>query len=209
MSDWKLVPVEPTKDQTIAGFECDAFDRLSTACNENGGWPYSCREAAEFVRDIYHAMLAATPSPSDCTRSHPHEQMDKLCELRTEIARLTNKLANLTATPAAHVPADEQLRKTANALANAVIGLSIAEAEVRAAIGNINYGVLLHWRDEVKAALKAAPPAAYVPAGELRELVEEWEKLAGECKGADIVILLDALQVLLNRHCKPEAGEDV
>jgi hypothetical protein len=28
-----------------------------------------------------------------CTRSHPHENMDAACELRTEIARLTNKLA--------------------------------------------------------------------------------------------------------------------
>ena len=29
----------------------------------------------------------------DCTRSHPHENMSKECELRTEIARLQNKLA--------------------------------------------------------------------------------------------------------------------
>ncbi len=28
-----------------------------------------------------------------CTRSHPHENMDEICELRTEIARLTNELA--------------------------------------------------------------------------------------------------------------------
>lgn len=28
-----------------------------------------------------------------CTRSHPHENMDEICELRTEIARLTNQLA--------------------------------------------------------------------------------------------------------------------
>lgn len=32
-----------------------------------------------------------------CTRSHPHEQMDKSCELRTEIARLTNQNASLKA----------------------------------------------------------------------------------------------------------------
>jgi hypothetical protein len=30
-----------------------------------------------------------------CKRSHPHENMDAICELKTEIARLTNKLANL------------------------------------------------------------------------------------------------------------------
>lgn len=33
----------------------------------------------------------------DCTRSHPHEQMGKACELRTEIARLTNEGARLKA----------------------------------------------------------------------------------------------------------------
>ena len=32
-------------------------------------------------------------SKNDCARSHPHEEMSKECELRTEIARLTNKLA--------------------------------------------------------------------------------------------------------------------
>jgi hypothetical protein len=33
----------------------------------------------------------------ECTRSHPHENMDALCELRTEIARLTNENARLKA----------------------------------------------------------------------------------------------------------------
>ena len=32
----------------------------------------------------------------DCTRSHPHEEMNKECELRTEIARLRNQLAQRT-----------------------------------------------------------------------------------------------------------------
>jgi hypothetical protein len=31
----------------------------------------------------------------ECSRSHPHENMDALCELRTEIARLTNENARL------------------------------------------------------------------------------------------------------------------
>lgn len=31
--------------------------------------------------------------PQDCTRSHPHEEMSKECELRTEIAKLRNRLA--------------------------------------------------------------------------------------------------------------------
>jgi hypothetical protein len=43
--------------------------------------------------------LAAQPAPN-CTRSHPHENMDAMCELRTEIARLTNENARLKAQPA-------------------------------------------------------------------------------------------------------------
>jgi hypothetical protein len=44
----------------------------------------------------------AQPAP-ECTRSHPHENMDALCELRTEIARLTNENARLKAQPAPYV----------------------------------------------------------------------------------------------------------
>ena len=36
------------------------------------------------LEDIYQ------PAPK-CTRSHPHENMDSMCELRTEIARLRNE----------------------------------------------------------------------------------------------------------------------
>lgn len=45
-----------------------------------------CDTAAEFL---------AQPE-QDCTRSHPHEEMSKECELRTEIARLRNQLAQRT-----------------------------------------------------------------------------------------------------------------
>lgn len=41
----------------------------------------------------------APPAAFSCTRSHPHENMDALCELRTEIARLTNENARLKAQP--------------------------------------------------------------------------------------------------------------
>jgi hypothetical protein len=37
-----------------------------------------------------------TQTEEDCTRSHPHEEMSKECELRTEIARLRNHLAQRT-----------------------------------------------------------------------------------------------------------------
>ncbi len=40
------------------------------------------------------------PAAPVCTRSHPHENMNAMCELRTEIARLTNENARLKAPPA-------------------------------------------------------------------------------------------------------------
>lgn len=43
--------------------------------------------------------LPAQRKPHDCARSHPHENMDVICELRTEIARLTNENARLKAQP--------------------------------------------------------------------------------------------------------------
>lgn len=43
--------------------------------------------------------LLSTPQP--CSRSHPHEEMTPMCELRTEIARLTNALARAEAQLAA------------------------------------------------------------------------------------------------------------
>ncbi|MFA1238673.1 hypothetical protein ACCC84_10120 [Serratia odorifera] len=58
---WKLVPVEPTEKMVINGFESNAMGALSAAANEENGWPYGCRESAEFVKGIYMAMLAATP----------------------------------------------------------------------------------------------------------------------------------------------------
>lgn len=33
----------------------------------------------------------------ECKRSHPHENMDSICELRTQIARLANENARLKA----------------------------------------------------------------------------------------------------------------
>jgi len=53
-----MVPKEPSEDQRIAGFECEAMDQLSDFVLENPGkWPYGCKEAAEFVTAIYTAMI--------------------------------------------------------------------------------------------------------------------------------------------------------
>jgi hypothetical protein len=44
------------------------------------------KQTNEAITAIKQARLAP-----ECTRSHPHENMDAMCELRTEIARLRNE----------------------------------------------------------------------------------------------------------------------
>jgi hypothetical protein len=51
-------------------------------------------EYHEATIERLNKALAAQPAPN-CTRSHPHENMDAMCELRTKIARLTNENARL------------------------------------------------------------------------------------------------------------------
>lgn len=48
--------------------------------------------------EALHQQIA---EPQECCRSHPHEKMTPMCELRTEIARLTNALARAEAQLAA------------------------------------------------------------------------------------------------------------
>ncbi len=59
------------------------------------GWNPNLRQ----LPDEGTALYAAPPAqrPHECSRSHPHENMDAMCELRTEIARLTNENARLKA----------------------------------------------------------------------------------------------------------------
>jgi hypothetical protein len=52
----------------------------------------NCQVTIDTLNDKVMSLLAK--QEHDCTRSHPHEEMSKECELRTEIARLTNQLAN-------------------------------------------------------------------------------------------------------------------
>ena len=44
-----------------------------------------------------HTQSPPAELTHECSRSHPHENMDAMCELRTEIARLTNENARLKA----------------------------------------------------------------------------------------------------------------
>lgn len=57
------------------------------------GWAYdSPLDAA--AEALINAAALLSAAGQECTRSHPHDEMSPMCELRTEIARLNNKLAN-------------------------------------------------------------------------------------------------------------------
>lgn len=58
------IPSEPTMDMVIAGFECEAFEALDALYRKPGDGPGrgpSCKDAADAVRGIYAAMIAAAP----------------------------------------------------------------------------------------------------------------------------------------------------
>lgn len=100
-------------------------------------------------------MLAAAPSPQpahECTRSHPHERMDMCCELRTEIARLTNENARLKAAPqpAQGVSEDDAAKAVSEVMEQAQVFAS-AWALVG---GRFDNGNAMDDADEAKAELR-------------------------------------------------------
>lgn len=126
------------------------------------------REATNQRRAELRTLLS-TPQP--CSRSHPHEEMTAQCELRTEIARLTNALARASTPPAVHADAATDLK---NALADAIElrqQLRLMEEHARgdvwrwqadaanelASMGN-RMGVLIHASD-LRNLLTPAHPA--------------------------------------------------
>ena len=61
---WKLVPIKPTEDMVISGFESKPDEHFS----EPGEWDAfeamsGCKQAAHKARLCYAAMLAAAPAP--------------------------------------------------------------------------------------------------------------------------------------------------
>ena len=56
-----------------------------------------CHDLDEAITALRQALEQPASKPNDCARSHPHENMDAMCELRTEIARLTNENERLKA----------------------------------------------------------------------------------------------------------------
>ena len=55
------------------------------------------RSINEVLKLPNHTQSPPAQLTQECSRSHPHENMDAMCELRTEIARLTNENARLKA----------------------------------------------------------------------------------------------------------------
>ncbi len=63
---WKLVPIEPTEDMVVEGFESEPFEFFS----DPEGWEKfeamsGCQQAAHKARLCYAAMLAAAPEVSE------------------------------------------------------------------------------------------------------------------------------------------------
>lgn len=62
------------------------------------GWCHAPYQRDDARYKLEKAVTSPPASkPNDCARSHPHENMDAMCELRTEIARLTNENARFKA----------------------------------------------------------------------------------------------------------------
>lgn len=59
---WQLVPVEPTEDMVVSGFESEPDDVFSTSEDWEAYQAMSgCQQAAHKARLCYAAMLAAAP----------------------------------------------------------------------------------------------------------------------------------------------------
>jgi hypothetical protein len=75
----------------------EALKYISTYHEKNGEYVWDSCEAnivSEACKTLENALEAHKTTATQniaCTRSHPHEEMSKECELRTEIARLMNQ----------------------------------------------------------------------------------------------------------------------
>lgn len=73
-----------------------ALEQPAKQCNDCNGMGIQDGKGDKCLSCDGHGEQPAS-KPNDCARSHPHENMDAMCELRTEIARLTNENARLKA----------------------------------------------------------------------------------------------------------------
>jgi len=81
----------------------NALERHYPYESESGIIKLSLGDFAEAIQTLNSIILK-----NQCARSHPHEDMNELCELKTEIARLNNKLAQAKQEPVAWVGINEK-----------------------------------------------------------------------------------------------------
>lgn len=115
VTDWRGLPPPPSEaeyrgpDSQLEEKTMDKDEALKLASEALKTYHYTMIDAGVLDRQgvldqgftAWSAVEKALAQPAtQCTRSHPHETMDAMCELRTEIARLTNENARLKAQPA-------------------------------------------------------------------------------------------------------------
>lgn len=67
--------------------------KLQSTCSCGAGIELEDSGTGYTIRDTFSTWQLRH---NDCKRSHPHENMDAMCELKTEIARLTNLIPDAT-----------------------------------------------------------------------------------------------------------------
>lgn len=120
--------------------------------------------------------LLSTPQP--CSRSHPHEEMTPMCELRTEIARLTNALARTEAAalPWPRAEVDDLLERLVSSHISSFIAgeRGSNKPEAREFVKS----ALVEAAGFIRAVLYPLPPAEGVPAQAPQNLLAELERIA-------------------------------
>lgn len=84
----------------------DLLDSAINALTPPAARPDANGNTVEFTQSP--VLVNQSAAQADCTRSHPHEGMGPMCELKTQIAHLTNENAHLKARPAQAL-ADERV----------------------------------------------------------------------------------------------------
>jgi hypothetical protein len=92
---------------TLTREEAQQVLNALTWCYDVTEWPANGNTPQDKAIETLRARLSAPER--NCTRSHPHENMDVMCELRTEIARLTNENARLKSQPEPEPVTDKYL----------------------------------------------------------------------------------------------------
>ena len=88
---------QPAQQEPVAELLKQSRENFERNFGKGGqGWAdWIYGDIAELLSEYTSPQPAQRPH--ECSRSHPHENMDAMCELRTEIARLTNENARLKA----------------------------------------------------------------------------------------------------------------